>query len=741
MGDDVTTTPIPLGFSFPYFGSTYSSVAVCTNGFLEFNGESTAFSNVPIPDVEEPNNVIYGFWDDLYVADNNRVRYYADSTNQRFIVSYNVRKLSDPDSELYNFNFQIILYATGLARVNYQTVPPDINSCTVGFEDSTGTVGYAVCAEGVGFTPRAGLSLVLGDLSGVPLPVSNLAGIADSANVVLSWMDPVLDINGDPLTISEVQVWFGETGTGQLLGTVSTGVQTFTHSGAPQGYNLYSVRAKAGNYFGAGNVIYVLKGTPAYSTDFESTGGGFAADPVNGFEWGVPTDSAGPTAHSGTKVWGTVLAGNYAEMACYHLTLDAGLLVTTANASLEFFFWQNAQTCCDGWNLKASVDNGLSWTVLTPASGYSGGTLWMPCMENQPALRTLTDGWRYIRFPIGSYLSQSPIFRIDFADDGWETGPGVFIDDLMIWGVQAPLFSRVSGTVTLDGHNGTVTQALVHVNGLHAATVSPDVAGEFAFDTVQVGQRQVTVTLPGYHPYAAAVPVPVTGLENIVLTVRRLDPPPPQALAAVVDSSSGAVTLTWNDIADSTVDRYRLFRKLRTDLVWTLVDSLRYSPATDTLTVPGVYLYRITAVDTNLTPPAVESGPSDLAAVTFGLLRPSTLSGSGNFDDEIHLGWLAPGVLPAMEIAYDNGVQDGWTRPNWWSAGPADFHGVRFTPPATTDAEYPLPVTACYLLFRHVGRTALSRDLPRQCRNADAQQPAACVDRSGGDRQSRLAGD
>src|SRR6185312_8891273 len=35
-GDDVTTNPLPIGFEFPFYGSRFTSLRVCSNGWISF---------------------------------------------------------------------------------------------------------------------------------------------------------------------------------------------------------------------------------------------------------------------------------------------------------------------------------------------------------------------------------------------------------------------------------------------------------------------------------------------------------------------------------------------------------------------------------------------------------------------------------------------------------------------------------------------------------------------------------
>src|SRR5262249_22781327 len=48
-GADDSTTRIALPFRFSFYGRSYDSVYVCTNGFLSFEGRDSSFVNVDLP--------------------------------------------------------------------------------------------------------------------------------------------------------------------------------------------------------------------------------------------------------------------------------------------------------------------------------------------------------------------------------------------------------------------------------------------------------------------------------------------------------------------------------------------------------------------------------------------------------------------------------------------------------------------------------------------------------------------
>ena len=57
---------IPLGFSFNYFGTTYTNVYVSSNGFLTvLPDQFPATTPSPLPTAGTPDGVIAGWWGDL----------------------------------------------------------------------------------------------------------------------------------------------------------------------------------------------------------------------------------------------------------------------------------------------------------------------------------------------------------------------------------------------------------------------------------------------------------------------------------------------------------------------------------------------------------------------------------------------------------------------------------------------------------------------------------------------------
>ena len=137
-GDDISEN-VSLPFPFTFYGSTYTSLWICSNGFVSFTDNGTSFSNTAIPNSASPNNMICGLWDDLNPAAAGSGKIYYKSEANRFIITWN---------NVYKYNttnpqrFQIILYDDNRIDINYASTTPDArDSCTVGIENINGTEG------------------------------------------------------------------------------------------------------------------------------------------------------------------------------------------------------------------------------------------------------------------------------------------------------------------------------------------------------------------------------------------------------------------------------------------------------------------------------------------------------------------------------------------------------------------------------------------------------------------------
>jgi hypothetical protein len=92
LGDQNITPVLPIGFPFNFYGSTYSSIRIDSNGWLSFTATASAGAPSALPAAAAPNALIAGLWFDANPSLNptGDVRYttVGTSPNRKFIVNY-----------------------------------------------------------------------------------------------------------------------------------------------------------------------------------------------------------------------------------------------------------------------------------------------------------------------------------------------------------------------------------------------------------------------------------------------------------------------------------------------------------------------------------------------------------------------------------------------------------------------------------------------------------------------------
>lgn len=147
--DDCVMIDVPIGFSFSFFGNSYSKLDISSNGFVRFGTaptrtESGCCSGAPIPrsDNASLNNLIAVAWTD-WRANANRIRYETRGTapNRRFIVQYTDMPSCCTETSAMRMTAQLILYeGTGVAEVHTTSLVNANRAMTQGIENETGTV-------------------------------------------------------------------------------------------------------------------------------------------------------------------------------------------------------------------------------------------------------------------------------------------------------------------------------------------------------------------------------------------------------------------------------------------------------------------------------------------------------------------------------------------------------------------------------------------------------------------------
>ena len=124
-GDDDDSRMINLPFTFSFYGKDFNRVTICSNGWIAMGWTDLENRrNWNIPGAGAPAYMIAPMWDNLYQDGTNKVYYWNDTANHRFLIQWaDLRNNQGGDRE----NFEVILYdpahyptATGDGEIVFQ---------------------------------------------------------------------------------------------------------------------------------------------------------------------------------------------------------------------------------------------------------------------------------------------------------------------------------------------------------------------------------------------------------------------------------------------------------------------------------------------------------------------------------------------------------------------------------------------------------------------------------------------
>ncbi|SCL31872.1 Serine protease, subtilisin family [Micromonospora rhizosphaerae] len=154
-GDD-QSTQVDLPFPFSFYGQTYETAHVSTNGLVNFLGPNSEFFNTSIPSTAAPNAAIYPYWDDLVVdgAASVRTQVLGSAPARTFVIEWrNVTFFGDSS---HRMDFEVVLHENGRVQTEYRNIDNDGwekgNSATIGIENESGNVAlqYSFNAAAIG---------------------------------------------------------------------------------------------------------------------------------------------------------------------------------------------------------------------------------------------------------------------------------------------------------------------------------------------------------------------------------------------------------------------------------------------------------------------------------------------------------------------------------------------------------------------------------------------------------------
>ena len=472
IGTNSTHGPLPLGFTFNYYGTDYTDIWMGSEGWLTVGPDVPLVDNTndcPLPSQNGNNNVIGGIWDNLNsaITTPNGAGYYQSFAagscpyngypGACFVAQWQGTYYDQlPVPPFDDLTFEIILLDNNDIVIQMQDVGVRAGSgSTTGIENSNATDGLVyACNESSSLTNNSAVQFYYPEFAtrfdysyklgpALSQPSANLAytivitnaGNMASTNTVMTDTIPagttyvpgsVSCVGGTPTTCTY------DAGENEIrwAGGIAEGAQvTVTYAVSPVGGSCGDVVANTAVISDpdAAAPPILLPYTTILADeftlyDFEANNGGFTA--TNDWQHGVPTWPIGLHAHSGNQLWATILDGYYNNLgASSDLTKSINLAGLPTNAKL--MWWQYLKTNNNLFDVGRVLLNGneiynsagadeLVWTQhiesLTP---YVGSNLNLE-FDFFSTLSINNDGW-YLDDVAVYYCVPQPTPNFDFS--------------------------------------------------------------------------------------------------------------------------------------------------------------------------------------------------------------------------------------------------------------------------------------------------------------------------------------
>ena len=197
--DDGSVT-VNMGFNFTYMGSSYSSVNIYTNGFLNFGSVVSPYIYTlsSIPNVSNPVNMVAPGLIDLDFTSatypSSKV-YYGGDANKFVVTYYHAYPYINPGVSTNYITMQVVFYSSGNIRFQYN----DIESlnyfteftpyCDIGIQNAAGNGGIQYRLNDVGgpmFSSPVALEFGLNPTA-LPVELESFTSLVNSNKVKLNW--------------------------------------------------------------------------------------------------------------------------------------------------------------------------------------------------------------------------------------------------------------------------------------------------------------------------------------------------------------------------------------------------------------------------------------------------------------------------------------------------------------------------------------------------------------------------
>jgi hypothetical protein len=163
--DDATATITNLGISFLFYGNTYSSATVCTNGSIQFNSSDAAYTETcpPALGFGTMGATLFPYWDDLNAAYGGRTTNVISWKNFGNYTVIEFDSIGHCCAAGTSLKFEAILFSDGKIKLQYNNLVQGSypNTQVIGIQ-AAGTAGSTVLTyvcDATGIQPANGRAI------------------------------------------------------------------------------------------------------------------------------------------------------------------------------------------------------------------------------------------------------------------------------------------------------------------------------------------------------------------------------------------------------------------------------------------------------------------------------------------------------------------------------------------------------------------------------------------------------
>ena len=489
---------VNLPFIFPFYRHALRELYIVSNGYLT-SSYTRGASNISLP-VNNLENMISPWWDDLNPVESGRIITKYDSTWDAFVVEW--------DSVAHYrsggpYTFEAILFRNGDIAFSYLDLNDPLNSSTIGIQGGNGSNGHFIqyIFNGQPFMPHDSLTVYFTRPSGVQIIDVYPSSVVSPPTPILeegTSLEPQLEIVNASSETLNLDIYFmltNFTGTDTVsaqhlvltnVGPFSVDTVQFSQIQLNQEgfFKVYFLTETTGDEHPENDTLKEFWIVPSVTNNFENDSGNFVG--TGGWSWGVP--STGPNGgHSGMKVWGTSLNSTYPNRA--DMWLRGDFIVTDSNPGFAIWTWFETERRMDGGNVVYSYDS--TWSLLTPTDGYTSYVYAL--MDDGFTGRS--EGWKPEVFILDdANIGDTVKIAFHFKSNRYNTGTGWFIDDFSYYGLDPVETVGVNENLVvkrswlLNNIAGDYIVFEVPVMGERTIRVY-DISGRLVFHKILVGTR------------------------------------------------------------------------------------------------------------------------------------------------------------------------------------------------------------------------------------------------------------